>query len=106
MQKKAMFVANHSVDSDSKTESVVCVGVEYNAEEIAAAIGVPVNELLARLWQVAARSLCVDAAAIAEQDVRARGGLFPFQTPPGWPLAYLAAVTEHRLFDADARGVQ
>lgn len=98
MSKPELQFVDRSAETDSKTESVLRFHVEFDADAVAAALGVPAPDLLERMWETLARALCVDAAQLAEADMRAKGLTFPVNVPDGWPLQYLTAVIVRRLY--------
>lgn len=92
------FIDRHE-ETDSKNESRILMHVHFNADDVAAALGVQPPDLLERMWETLARALCVDAAQLAEADMRAQGKTFPVDgVPDGWPLQYLVAVVVRRLY--------
>jgi hypothetical protein len=100
MSKPVLQFCDHSSETDSKTESPrLLMHVQFNADAVAEALGVPPPDLLERMWETLARALCVDAAQLAETDMRAKGLTFPIDgVPDGWPLQYLVAVVVRRLY--------
>ena len=99
MSKPVLQFCDHSSETDSKNESRVLMHVPFDADAVAEALGVQPPDLLERMWETLARALCVDAAQLAEADMRAKGLTFPVDgVPDGWPLQYLVAVVVRRLY--------
>jgi hypothetical protein len=93
-----LLIPNRSGETDSEIASMV-QHVQFDADAIARALGVQTPDLMGRMLETLARALAVDAAQLAERDMRAKGKtLFIDGVPDGWPLQYLVAVVVGRLY--------
>lgn len=73
--------------------------VEFDADRIGAALGIPGSEVIARMLRVLSGALAFDAAQLAHDEMRAQGLVMGRDGyPEGWPHEHIAAVCIHRLF--------
>lgn len=98
MKPRIIFADSHG-QTDAPSAGTVRLHVNFDADAVAAAIGVQGDELINRMLQSCARAVCFDAGAMAEADMRARGLVFPVDgVPAGWPTDYLVATVLQRLY--------
>jgi hypothetical protein len=99
MSAKPISLRNADGISDSDKVLPFRTMVEFDSDRIAAVIGVSRADLIDRMLMTLSRALAVDAAELADGEMKLEGRILGRDGyPDGWPHEHMAAVTLHRLF--------